>query len=259
MYQWGGRSDVGFRREINEDYIKVKWLGDKKEFLFAGIADGSGSHSQDLQPAVLVLNEIAISLDRIIESRKELFRDNIETFLSEAVYNANRILGGLKLGNNEYYAGFATSVTCMILTDSGEFTFAHAGNTRLYMLRTKNGSTSVKQLTKDNTRAQELVDGGKVPFEEYYFHPDRLNLTSGIGIFANPFVQVFSAGLKDKDVLLLSTDGIHYAIKPDAISRIIMASDSCESAAANLISGGIEMKYNDNMSAVVILYNSDNA
>lgn len=254
MYIWGGKSDVGFKRQTNEDYLKGVYLGSDKEYIFLGMADGAGSHSQELQPAVLVLNEIEIYLNRIYANNKELFKDNIEFFLQDALLNANRILGALKLGNDEYYAGYGSSVTCVIIDNKRKFSFAHAGNTRLYLMRTdKEGNTTLKQLTKDGTKAQELVDTGSISAEEYYLHPDKLVMTNGIGILAEPFIQSFTSSLKDNDVLLLTTDGIHNAIKPEAIQRIVLASSDCISAADNLILGSAELKYIDNASALLFM------
>lgn len=252
MLHWGGLTDVGFHRETNEDHIKAEYIDDTKKLLFASVADGMGSHNQDIQPAVLILNEITMHLKNAYSVKPDLFRENKLFFLQEALFHANRIIGAVKLGNEELFAGFAASVTCCIITEDGVFSFAHAGNTRLYLLRTKNGDSNLLQLTKDATRAQILVDEGKLEPELYYSHQDRLALTSGIGVAADPFIQTFEGNLKENDVLLLTSDGIHYAIRPEGIKNVILASEGYEAAAANLITGAKEMKYNDNMSALLV-------
>lgn len=252
MLHWGGLTDAGFHRETNEDHVKAEYIDRDKKLLFASVADGMGSHNQDIQPAILILNEISLHLKNAYSMNPELFRQNILFFLEEAYFHANRVIGAVKLGNEELFAGFAASVTCCILSDDGIFSFAHAGNTRLYLLRTKNGESNLLQLTKDATKAQLLVDEGKLEPELYYSHQDRLTLTSGIGVVADPFIQTFEGRLKEKDVILLTSDGIHYAIRPEGIKNVILASEGYEAAAANLITGAKEMKYNDNMSALLI-------
>ena len=51
----------------------------------------------------------------------------------------------------------------------------------------------------------------------------------------------------------MSTDGVHYAVQPDAMATIILESKDCMEAAKNLIDASKNIiKYPDNMSAMVI-------
>ena len=50
---------------------------------------------------------------------------------------------------------------------------------------------------------------------------DRLVLTSGLGILPEPKLQILdNLSIKKNDILLMTTDGIHYAIRPEALSDI---------------------------------------
>jgi len=250
-YAFGGVSDIGYAREVNEDYINVVELSE--DVLFSIVADGMGSLPGALQPAAIAVNEITQFVKRTYETDSNMFLDNPSIFLSLAIHTANRVLGGFKHGNEELYSGFGACLTCCLLYENTKMCYVHAGNTRLYLIRSaRDGAPNIFQLTADHTKAQALVDNGTITLEQYHVHPDRLTYTSGVGVVAEPLIQVYEGSLRHKDILLLTTDGIHYAVRPQAIADIVMASDNCDIAASGLVQAGKMLKYIDNMSAVVI-------
>lgn len=81
---------------------------------------------------------------------------------------------------------------------------------------------------------------------------DRLVLTSGLGILPEPKLQILdNLSIKKNDILLMTTDGIHYAIRPEALSDIVLQSGTCSDAAKSLIEAAKIEKYPDNMSALI--------
>lgn len=250
-FLYGGLSDVGYKRELNEDYVSIIELDD--DTIFAIIADGAGSKTTTMQPASIVVREMNEIVKRVFEQDKELLIANAEIFLSEAILAANRVLGAFKIANEELYSGFGASVTCCLLTSDNKITFAHTGNTRLYLIRiNKDGGLSVKQLTQDQTKGKKLVNEGLITLEQYHAHPDRLIITGGLGMAIEPMIQAYSGKIKDLDFLLLTTDGIHYAIKPEPMAEIVVRSDKCEDANKALVEAAKSLHYNDNMSSIVI-------
>lgn len=250
-YIYGGYTDAGYHRKINEDYIDVKKIDEDVLFMFVG--DGIGSENEELQPSAIISLEMFLSLQRNYKAKKDLFLENTEFFLKDALYNANRVIGGIKLGNEECYGGFASSVTCCIVYKE-RVSFVHCGNTRLYWITTnsKTKALQTKQLTTDHTKGQQLVDQGIIPADQYYLSPDRLSMYSGVGVATEMIVQNISFNLKDGDMLLLTTDGVHYAIKKDAITDIIFNSSTCEDATNALVNAAKTLKYVDNASALLL-------
>ena len=252
IYSWGGSTDEGYGREVNEDAIKlVDYSNDVSLFI---IADGMGSQPSGLQPAMIAINEIESVIRRMFTDNRELLLQEPGVFLREAMLTANRVLGAFVISNEERHSGFGASVSCCLVHGGNAFCFAHCGNTRLYLLREhpQDRSIQMRQLTRDHTKAIRLLDDGIITPEEYHTHPDRMQLASGLGNFMFPEIQVFDSRLKEKDILLMTTDGIHYAIRPDAIAEIVVSSASCELATASLIQAGKMLKYVDNMSAIMI-------
>ena len=253
---YGGSTNIGCRRDVNEDFIGAWELGE--DVLLAIIADGAGSKTSSLQPAAIAGSRIREVIERVYRKNQDLFFEGIETFLEESFQTANQILGAFKMGNEELYAGFGTSITACVFYQN-KFTFCHAGNTRLYRIRVneKDKVPSILQLTQDHTKATRLLKEGIIEPELFYAHPDRLTMTSGLGVVPDPVFQVFSAKLKVNDIFLLTTDGIHYAIRPEAMTDIIAQSGDCSSAADALIEAAKMQKYMDNMSAMLVWKKND--
>ena len=252
VYAYGGITDTGYGRDINEDAISViNYAEDISLFI---IADGMGSQPSGIQPSSIVISEIEAVVRRLFENNRDALFNDPCLFLREALFMANRILGAFIISNEERHAGFGASVTCCLLHGGNSFCFAHCGNTRLYLLREhpQDKSTQIRLLTRDHTKAIKLLDDGTITPEQYHTHPDRTTLTSGLGGYAFPEIQVFDSKLKQRDVLLMTTKGIHFSIRPEPMAEIIMASPNCESAVASLVQAGKMEKYVDNMSAIMV-------
>ena len=248
-YIYGGFMDLGEGRENQEDYINCMELG--KNAVFCVIADGSGSAAGYPQPAPLVVNEISDDITDMFREHRELFLTDPVFFLKKAMLNANKVLGGFKIGNEELFSGYSASLSCIFICRDGaknRFYLSHSGNTRIYLLT--NGR--LMQLTQDHTAGAQMLLEGKIDEEMYYTLPDRLKLTSGLGVLWEPQIQTRKGVFRPTDLIVMTTDGVHYAIRPEGISALILDSQDCASAAEALIGGAKEFRYPDNMSAIVI-------
>lgn len=251
IYSYGGTSDYG-NREVNEDFLAFEVL--REDILLAIVADGNGSKQCGfaIQPAVVASVEIVETIRRLYSMNPELLTTYPVETLTEAMMVANRVIGVMKTTNEEDYSGFGVCLSCCLVI-GGRFFIAHCGNTRVYLIRhLKDGAARIIQLTRDHTRAQDMVDEGTLAADEYYGHPGRYTYTSGLGFVVEPEVQTYEGSLIVGDVLVLTSDGIHYAINSEAISSIILQTGTWESATKTLIEGAKMQKMKDNMTAAII-------
>lgn len=245
-YDLGAHLDIGVGRKLQEDYVRFQEFGGD---LLAVVADGTGTTDDYLQPAVLAVNNILKDVSLMVEKHSVLFNQDPLFFLEQAMLNANRMIGMLKLANEERYSGYMASVSTLFLTEKGEFYYAHAGNTRIYLLRANN----LLQLTEDHTVGMQKIAEGVMQESLYYTHEDRLKLTSGIGFADQPQIYLNQGKIKNNDILIMTSDGIHYALLPDVMVRTILESESVVNAAENLVYLAVnEVHYPDNMAAVII-------
>lgn len=246
---YSGKSALGFKQKKNEDYIAFQEFGD--DMLLAIVADGSGSGSSLFQPASIVTNHVCRSIRRIYEKDKDLLMDHTKFFLEETILSANDSLIAFKLGDEENNSGFASTFTCALICKDGRTTFAHVGNSRLYLIR----EGKLTQLTKDQTEGQRMVDAGKITQDDYYKSMEKLSLYNGLGVVANPLVLTRQFSLRPFDILSLTTDGIHYSYRAEGMMEMIFASRTLDEATDTLIEATEEMKsFSDNVSVCLIQY-----
>ena len=245
-YNLGAASDIGVERESQEDFVQFRELDNDN--LLAVIADGTGSAKGYLQPAVIASMNIIQEIEQIYNESKEMLLYYVDFFLKRALLHANQVLGAYKMGNEETFSGYATSLTVALFTADNRAHIAHVGNTRFYILR----NSKIIQLTKDQTKAQELLDAGEIDEQTYYVHPYRLNITDGLGISTLPNISNICVSITDTDLFLMTTDGIHYAIRPENMKELVLSGQDVVPACNNLIDAAKNIiKYPDNMLSLI--------
>lgn len=256
-YRFGGFSKVGFKRENNEDFLLVKELG--SNLLLSVIADGAGSEPSNFQPAQLASRKVADMITRIYDdgNNEELLKSNAEMFLSEAMMSVNQILGAFRTANEEIYSGFSCAMTCVLFSCEGDngyrLSFAHSGNTRLYLIRRDaDANAAIRQLTTDQTEAQQLVTEGKITEEQYNFHEARSKLICPLGAFETPKVDTLSGKIKKDCLFLMTTDGIHCAIRPEPMTSLVLENPNFDEACVTLCDAAESLESNDDYGAILI-------
>jgi serine/threonine protein phosphatase PrpC len=92
------------------------------------------------------------------------------------------------------------------LVQDGRVTWAHAGDSRFYLLRDK----AVAAVTHDHSAVQQWADWGIITPEEMKTHPDRNKITNCLGGVDDMFYVEASepVAVRSGDVLLLCSDGL---------------------------------------------------
>ena len=259
-YLYGGLTDVGWKRELNEDYINIAELGD--DCLFFAVADGAGSKNANmLQPASIAIRESLDFIRRTHTSSPSLLKENASFFLNESLMIANRVISAFKVANEELYSGFGATMTVGLVFDDNTMVFGHIGNCQLMLLRrSKKGDVYTPHiLTVEQTKAKEQLDEGIIRDDMYWTHPDRLIITGALGMTTEPEIQTFEMKLRAYDFVVLTSDGIHLGITPEGIAKVVIESDNCDLAVRNLIAAAKQEQVCDNMSSIILFNNGEGA
>lgn len=242
----------GREREHTEDFIWTQDLSSGKTdtetanaHIFL-IADGKGCYPGCLQAEQIICPFIIDCIQKCYDEARETFLNDPIFHLKMAMYSANKVIGGFKLGNEEKYNGYGASVTIALVLDDKLY-YAHVGNTRLYILRQQR----LRQLTKDQTAAQQLLDEGKINEELYYSLPESRTLTGGLGYVADPEIESGKLRIKNDDIFLMTTDGIHMFLRPQGMADLILSAGTCEGGANVLLEAGEELGSGDDMSCTI--------
>jgi protein phosphatase len=238
----GNATDVGKVREHNEDYMAHfnTPLG-----YCVVICDGMGGHA-----AGEVASQNAIDSIKHFLQNGKITQVNTTSSLRNAIEFANFKLREL-VKEQPSLAGMGT--TCVLaLIKNAEMFVAHAGDSRLYLIRAK----EIKQITKDHSIVQNLVDSGALSEEEAGQSDRKNEITKAIGIFekVEPTVTEVPIPLLHNDKIVLCSDGLTVHINNQVINEIVNSNTDVQDAAMQLIEKANEGGGSDNVTIQVIDY-----
>jgi serine/threonine protein phosphatase Stp1 len=233
MRSWHA-THAGTKRKHNED----TWV-DRPDLGVWAVADGAGGHQAgeyasgliaetlDALPPELSASELLGAIRfRIAETHKAL-REEAE-----------------RRGSNTVIA--STLVT--LLARGNHFACLWAGDSRAYMLR----DGELRQITKDHSLVQELVDSGTISAEQAERHPHANVITRAIGADVGDLVlDKVSGRLQLGDRFLLCSDGLCKTVPFEQIAEL-MRSDNGVPPPQSLIAAALALDVSDNVTAVAV-------
>ena len=232
-------TDVGKRRELNEDYIYTseKMIGNLSNLFI--VADGMGGHNAGDYAS-------KHTVEKVVETVEELKNEwDIEEIIQEAIYRANACIYE-KSREDMSLRGMGTTLVVAAIKNQ-EVTVANIGDSRMYVV-----NRDITQITKDHSLVEEMVTMGGLDKEAARNHPDKNIITRAIGVKEFVLADFFEVKLEKEDKILLCTDGLTNMLKDDEIHHIIQSNEDVEAAARALIAAANENGGRDNIAVVLI-------
>ena len=241
---------VGKVREHNEDAHSLDV--DRGVFL---VCDGMGGHAAGEVASAIAIQSIrqewaSDGLRAVTEYWLERGTPEAKKQLLEVVRAGVMAAHGAILTEaqrDEAKAGMGTTLVGAMVV-GGELVFAHAGDSRAYLVR--DGISM--QLTEDHTLLARLLAAGidvDVSGEGSRF---RSMLTNALGIGEDVKVSTFVVPLADGDQFLLCSDGISEYVPENEVGDVLTSQATPAHAAERLIELALERGGGDNATAVVV-------
>ncbi|HIH72602.1 MAG TPA: PEGA domain-containing protein [Thermococcaceae archaeon] len=230
-----GMSHVG-ARENNEDNLLVLKLSDA--YLLA-VADGLGGHN-----AGEVASKIAVDTLREVfeeEYSPGMSDKEVKELLMKAYEEAHRRIKESAVGERE---GMGTTLVSAFVRD-GKAIIANTGDSKAYLIR----DGKILERTKDHSLVQELLDNGEITEEEARRHPMRNIITKALGVDFG--VDLYEWEIREGDILLLSSDGLHDYVDEGRIIEITSKGKSAEDIVRELIDAALPVT-KDNVTVVCL-------
>ena len=195
------------KRKTNQDRIAHSYSRDS---LMMVLADGMGGHLHGEVAAHIAVQYLTHVFQR--EAQPTLADPGI--FLSREITQAHHAILDYSVEKGLREAPRTTIVVC--IAQGGYAYWAHAGDSRLYMLR--NGRIHAQ--THDHSRVQLMVDQGLLDVRSAAIHPNRNRVYSCLGGTHVPQIE-FSrrTALQSGDILALCTDGVWGPLGNDGMLR----------------------------------------
>ena len=242
---FGEQSDIGKVRDRNEDAHGHVAPANPTQarshgWLFV-LADGVGGHDR---------GEVAsrLAVECLVEGFRESRAHEPHTVLlprlvekaNLRVYEAGRAAspGGSPMAT--------TLVACGLRYDRA--VIAHVGDSRCYLIR--RGRATL--LTRDHTVANEHLRLGLISADEYAGSPNRHILLRSLGKDLVVNVDLQETQVIPGDVLLLCCDGLHGALAPADMARIVTQHRDVQEAAQTLVALANERDGSDNISVQAV-------
>ena len=196
-------------RKGNEDRVGYSY---SRDVLLMTIADGMGGHADGEVAAEIAVTEITRRFQQ--EARNKLRKPS--EFLVSAILSAHRAIVSHAVAHNLLECPRTTIVACIV--QNGSAYWAHAGDSRLYVLRRGN----LVGFTQDHSRVQLMIDAGEITEEMAARHPERNKIFSCLGGVVPP--QIASGRelpLEAGDTIILSTDGFWSQIPANILGSML--------------------------------------
>ena len=235
------KTDAGKVRKSNQDSYAAGEL--PNGVAWAVVCDGMGGSAGGniaSSTAVKMISEQITS-----GYREGMSTLSIENILVTAITNANISIFDMSRANEEL-KGMGTTVVATIIANNVVY-IAHAGDSRAYLV----SEDGIKQITKDHSVVQAMVETGELTPEQAKIHPRKNLITRALGVNEDIKIDFCEQVFSNDNVLLMCTDGLTNYVEADDIYNITSSGKYYEFAdklveLANNNGGG------DNITVVVV-------
>lgn len=214
------------------------------------VADGMGGMAAGevaSRMAICKLVELVVDTsDWTLELKRNKDVKTVFQRMTQRFYEIDRTLRD-EAKYDDTLHGMGTTLTVAGLLGN-DLVLGHVGDSRAYLLR---GNT-FRQLTRDHTLAQALIDAGVASSDDPAPRSMRHVLTAAIGSLderIEPQVQRFR--LVSGDQLLLSTDGLTEMVDDKLIAKTLREASSAQAACQHLVDLALAGGGSDNVTIVL--------
>jgi serine/threonine protein phosphatase PrpC len=251
------RTDVGMHRSGNED-----------SFLIADLTSGAGldgemsAHSVGERGSLLIVSDGMggaaageIASQMAVTTIHELFMEkplgmDASEHLRKAAEEANDRIWTLSQEKQEL-AGMGATLTAVLVHGTSAY-IAQVGDSRAYLIRNR----LTKQLTRDQSLAQMLVDAGAIQPDQVGSVPQNV-IMQALGTQPNVRVVMTTIQLYRNDLMLLCSDGLSNKIDSDEMQDIIESSDDLAAASSRMIEIANQRGGEDNITVIIARFDGE--
>lgn len=204
-------TDTGRTRRVNEDSMVTF---DSPNGRVVAVCDGMGG-----QNAGDVASQLAVAVIQDILSDNTFATP--EEAINSSVIAANQAILR-KASMNEDMQGMGATCVMLIVKD-GKVYYGSIGDSRIYYIA--NGM--IRQITKDQSYVQTLVDAGQITLAEAEHHQDKNQITNALGVegMTPPVIGQMPIIPEPNSTFLLCSDGLSGMINNNTILNTVSRHD----------------------------------
>jgi protein phosphatase len=235
-----GFASVTGCRSVNEDCVYANV--DDGVFL---VADGMGGHVGGAVASQLLADVIPPLLLHAIRNHDGQ-SSFVEQHIRQAVGSAQWAITE-RASREPRLAEMGSTIALGVVVDHTLYV-THVGDSRVYLVR----QGAIKQITKDDSFVQALIDAGCVTAKEARRHPLRHVITQSVNAKRMAPVAIALHELQPGDRLLFATDGLTDVVEDEMLAWTLTHFDNPQFAANELVRQALDNGSRDNVTCLVV-------
>jgi protein phosphatase len=252
------RTDVGMHRSGNEDSFLVADLSAGK----IGLGPDVSRHQLGERGSLMIVSdgmggaaagEIASEM-AVTTMRESLASMDANTEISDQLRIAAEIAND-KIWNysqeNPELSGMGATLTGVLIQGTTAY-IAQVGDSRAYLIRRQ----QIKQLTKDQSLAQMLVDSGAIKPDQMDSVPQNV-IMQAMGTQPAVKVAMSAVQLFRNDCLVICSDGLSNKIPPSELRDMVQGFEDLTEACRSLVDKANERGGEDNITVIVARFDGE--
>lgn len=236
---WAGRTDIGRRRDSNQDSFLA-------EFPLFVVADGMGGHAGGevasrrtvarLHAAVKAGALSASAIEQAIDKAVGDIRDHPETTDEGTGTTLTGVYLDVQASEDEGEKATARWVSMNI------------GDSRVYLQRDQ----AMTQVTTDHSVVQELMAAGRLSPEEAEGHPYANVITRAVGVSEQAPPDYREFAVHDGDRFVICSDGLTKELTDYGIQHFLNENADPAAAVDAMMTAALENGGRDNVTVIVV-------
>lgn len=203
-------TDIGSCRQENQDNYCAQQLTDGSAW--GVVCDGMGGVNGGRVASRVATDTM---LQYFVKHLGGLQRGEEKAFLMRGFDVTNRAVYDKATAEPEML-GMGTTGVCAYMHDRMAHV-VHAGDSRAYLWR----EGKMRQITRDHSMVQQLVDSGQITREQAAQHPQKNLITRALGVSSSIVPEYNRCEVAPGDILLLCTDGLTNMVPDEEIARVL--------------------------------------
>ena len=247
-----GQTDIGLVRKANEDSFVIADLtggnlvkeqtiahfevGERGVLL--AVSDGMGGARAGEVASAMVVESMRRSMTMLPSTEPS------NALVEQAVGKANREVW--TAAQQPERAGMGATLTALHIIGTAVH-IAEVGDSRAYLLR----GGSLLQVTRDQSYVQVLIDSGALTPEQAAIAPLKNVILQAMGQKPDVSVALGRLELRQRDCLLLCSDGLSNTVSAEEMRQVILAAPRLDAACATLIELAKQRGGEDNITVLI--------
>jgi serine/threonine protein phosphatase PrpC len=252
------RTDAGMQRPRNEDAFLVADLTTGK----IGLSPEVSTHRLGERGSLMVVSDGmggAAAGEIASELAVKTLREQL-TNLRPEVDICDQLKGATETANeriwnyaehNRKLTGMGATLTAVLVHRTSAY-IAQVGDSRAYLIR----GDQVKQLTKDQSLVQALLDAGAIEPEQAHSIPQNV-ITQALGTNPNIEVAMASVQLCRNDYLVVFSDGLSNKVTAGEMHQVLEQSEDLAAACRRLVEMANERGGEDNITVIAARFDGE--